>query len=60
MIKSPASPGQMVRNNLANRVPIRCAVCDRYIASFTGLPVILDDKAQIIEFAHPDCCDQET
>jgi hypothetical protein len=59
MTKPLASPAQLVNNTLANHIPVRCAVCDRYVASFTGRPVILDDKAQIIEFAHPDCCDQE-
>jgi hypothetical protein len=57
MTKLPATPAQMVHSKLLNRQPIRCAVCDRYISPFTGLPVILDDKKQIIEFAHPDCCE---
>lgn len=56
MTKLPATPNQMVHSKLLNRQPIRCAVCDRYISPFTGLPVILDDKKQIIEFAHPGCC----
>jgi len=56
MTKLPATPTQMVHSKLLNRKPIRCAVCDRYISTFAGLPVILDDKEQIIEFAHPGCC----
>src|SRR5207245_6926889 len=53
MTKLPATPTQMVHSKLLNRKPIRCAVCDRYISTFAGLPVILDYKEQIIEFAHP-------
>jgi hypothetical protein len=56
MIKPPAAANQMVHNRLVNYKPIVCAVCDRYISPFTGLPVILKDKEQIIEFAHPACC----
>jgi hypothetical protein len=56
MTKPPATSTQMVRNKLLNRIPIRCAVCDRYISPFTGLPVILDNEEQIIAFAHPGCC----
>ena len=54
--KPPAAANQMVHSKLVNRKPIVCAVCERYISPFTGLPVILDDKDQIIEFAHPACC----
>jgi hypothetical protein len=57
MTKLPATPDQIVHSKLLNRKQVRCAVCGRYISSFTGLPVILDDKKQIIEFAHPGCCD---
>jgi hypothetical protein len=46
----------MVGNKLTNRRPVICAVCDFYITPFAGLPVILDAKARIIEFVHPDCC----
>jgi hypothetical protein len=46
----------MVQSKLKNRTPIPCAVCDRYICTFTGVPVILDAKKNIIEFAHPGCC----
>ena len=28
-------------------------------APFTGLPVILEEKDQIIEFVHPACCAYE-
>jgi hypothetical protein len=56
MTRPPATPIQRVQNKLLNRIPIRCAVCDRYISPFTGLPVILDYEEQIIEFAHPGCC----
>jgi hypothetical protein len=56
MTKPPATPIQMVRNKLVNRKPIICTVCDRYIGPFTGLSVILEEKEQIIEFAHPACC----
>ena len=55
-MKPHASRAQMVQNGLFNRVPIWCPVCDRCIPSFAGLPVILDDKTQIIAFAHPGCC----
>ena len=56
MTRPPATPTQMVGNKLTNREPALCAVCDLYITPFAGLPVILDDQARIIEFAHPDCC----
>jgi hypothetical protein len=56
MTTPPASRAQMVQNTLTNHRPVRCAICDRYVTPFAGLPVILDDKAQIIEFAHPGCC----
>ncbi len=59
MTRPPATPSQMVSSKLVNRKPIRCAVCDRYISSFTGLPVILDEKERIIQFVHPGCCVQE-
>lgn len=59
MAKPLATPSQMVPSKLMNRRPSPCAVCDRYISPFTGLPVILDDKARIIEFVHPGCCVQE-
>jgi hypothetical protein len=56
MTKPRAMANQMVQNKLVNRKPIPCAVCDRYISPFTGLPVILDDKEGIIGFVHPGCC----
>ena len=56
MTRQPASPAQMVRNKLVNRVPVRCPVCDLYVATFVGLPVIMNAKERIIEFAHPGCC----
>jgi hypothetical protein len=56
MIKPLATPIQMVASKLVNPKPVPCAVCDRYISPLGGLPVILDDKEQIIGFAHPDCC----
>jgi hypothetical protein len=56
MTKPPATPTQMVNNKLVNHKPIHCAVCERYIGPHAGLPVILNDKEQIIEFAHPGCC----
>jgi hypothetical protein len=59
MTKPPAAANQMVHNKLVNRKPMICAVCDHYISPFTGLPVILEDKDQIIEFAHPACCAYE-
>jgi hypothetical protein len=59
MTKPPAAANQMVHNKLVNRKPMICAVCDRYISPFTGLPVILEEKDQIIEFAHPACCASE-
>jgi hypothetical protein len=45
----------MVPSKLMNRMPARCAVCDRFIGPLVGLPVILNDKEQIIQFAHPRC-----
>jgi hypothetical protein len=56
MITPQALRAQMVRNTLTNRLPVRCEICDRFIPTFAGLPVILDDKAPIIRFAHPGCC----
>lgn len=56
MIKPLATAMQMVRSKLLNRAPVICAVCDVYIASFAGLPVILNDKEHLIEFVHPACC----
>jgi hypothetical protein len=56
MTKSPATPSQRVRNGLTNRKPVPCAICDHFISPFTGLPIILDNKARIINFAHPGCC----
>jgi hypothetical protein len=51
-----ATQSQMVQGKLVNRKPILCAVCDRYISTFTGLPVIMNEKEGIIRFVHPDCC----
>ncbi len=59
MTKPLARPSQMVQSKLLNRKPVLCAVCDRFISPFTGLPVILDSKARIIEFVHPGCCVHE-
>ena len=56
MTKPRAMASQMVQSKLVNHKPILCAVCDRYISTFTGLPVVLDGKEQIIGFVHPDCC----
>ncbi len=56
MMKLLASRDQMVQNALTNHLPVPCAICGRLVATFDGLPVVLDDKAQIIEFAHPGCC----
>jgi hypothetical protein len=56
MTKPLATPNQMVQAKLANHKPIPCAVCDRYISPYTGLPVILGDKERIVEFVHPACC----
>ena len=58
MTKPSATSNQMVQNKLTNRKPVRCPVCDRFVGTLTGLPVILDDKTRIIEFAHPGCCAQ--
>jgi len=52
----PVVPPQRVASKLVNHLPVRCAVCDRYIGFLAGLPVILSAKEQIIEFAHPGCC----
>ncbi len=54
--KPLATPAQRVRSKLVNRIPVCCPICDRYISPFVGLPVILNDKERIIEFAHPNCC----
>ena len=56
MTKPSATLTQMVQNKLMNQIPIPCAVCHRYINTFGGLPVILNDKEQIVEFAHSGCC----
>ena len=56
MTKPLATPAQMVGNKLTNRAPVMCAVCDHYITPYEGLPVILDARARIIEFAHAGCC----
>ena len=59
MAKPGATASQMVQSKLVNRKPIPCAVCGRYISPFTGLPVMLDIKEQIIGFVHPGCCVHE-
>ena len=59
MAKPLAALAQVVRSKLVHHRPMRCTVCDRYISPWTGLPVILDTKEQIIEFAHPGCCVHE-
>jgi hypothetical protein len=56
MTMTLATPTQMVGNKLTNRTPVLCPVCDLYVATFTGLPVILNAKNRIIEFAHAGCC----
>jgi len=48
----------MVPSKLLNRIPILCAVCDRFICPFDGLPVILDAREQIIRFVHAGCCER--
>lgn len=59
MTRPLATPIQMIQSKLVNRKPALCPVCDRYIAPFTGLPVIMNSKGQIIEFVHPGCCVSE-
>ncbi len=59
MTKPLATLAQRLQDKLLNRLPIPCAICDRYLSRFAGLPVILDNKAQIIEFVHPGCCVSE-
>jgi hypothetical protein len=56
MIKSHIPYPRLVRNGLVNKSPILCPLCEKYVAAFAGIPVILDDKASIIEFAHTGCC----
>lgn len=56
MITASQSTPRVVHNGLVNHAPVRCAVCGQYVATFDGIPVILNDKARIIDFAHPDCC----
>jgi hypothetical protein len=46
----------LLRNGLFNRSPIICPLCGRYVACYAGIPVIIDEKASIVDFAHPDCC----
>ncbi len=62
MLKLLATRDQMVQNTLTNLLPVPCAICDHLVATFDGIPVILDGKAPIIEFAHLECCvgDEET
>jgi hypothetical protein len=59
MNKPLATPSQRVRSKLLNRGPILCVVCDSYISSFGGLPVIMDKKKGLIDFVHPGCCEEE-
>lgn len=59
MTKPLATSIQMVHNKLTNRKPIPCPVCEKYISPFTGVPVILDGRKQIIEFIHRGCCVHE-
>lgn len=59
MTNSPATDTQLVHNKLVNRRPVCCPVCDRYIACFRGIPVILDSASQIIQYVHPACCVKE-
>jgi len=56
MTLPPIARPHLLGNGLVNRAPICCPLCGRYIATFAGVPVILDDKAHIIDFAHVDCC----
>jgi hypothetical protein len=56
MTLPPIARLRLLRNGLLNRAPIRCPICGRYVATFDGVPVTLDDKAPIIEFAHLECC----
>jgi hypothetical protein len=59
MTLSPIDRPRRLRNRLMNRAPIRCPICGQYVATFAGVPVILNAKAPIIEFAHLDCCPVE-
>jgi hypothetical protein len=45
-----------VGNGLVNRAPVQCPICARYVATFSGIPVMMDDQTRIIYFAHADCC----
>lgn len=56
MSKLLATLAQMVQSKLVNRKPVRCGVCGHYICYLGGLPVVLNDRQQMIEFAHPGCC----
>lgn len=60
MIQPLATPSQLVQSQLVNRTPLLCMVCDCFIETFTGLPVILDEKEQLISFVHPGCCVRKT
>jgi hypothetical protein len=59
MTKLPATLSQIVQSKLVNHKPMPCAVCDRYIGSFSGLPVIMNARDGIIEFVHRGCCADE-
>jgi hypothetical protein len=41
---------------LKNRMPVLCPVCSQYVATFCGIAVIFSEPAQIVEFAHSECC----
>lgn len=56
MTRPLARSNQRIQSKLVNRKPALCPICERYIAPFAGLPVILTLKGQMIEFTHPDCC----
>jgi hypothetical protein len=56
MALPPKERPRLLRNGLVNRAPILCPLCGQYVATFVGIPVILGDKASIIDFAHRDCC----
>lgn len=56
MIKPLATRSQMLSSKLVNNKPVICEVCDRHIGFLTGLPVIMNDKEQIIGYVHPGCC----
>jgi len=56
MRRALATRAEMLRSKLLNRTPSLCPVCGLYVGTYVGVPVVLDEKKQIIEFVHTACC----